>query len=388
MARRRAWHARAAVVERCDVIVVGAGPAGAAAALAARRARPEARVVLLDRADFPRDKACGDGVPGGCDAELAALGAGDLLADWPRVERLRIETPSGAFADGPPQPAPRVVPRYELDARLVAAATRAGAELRRHRVGDVAQTDDAAVVDDELAAPVLVAADGARSAVRRRLGLAPNSPRWTGVAIRAYAPAPTDAQLVRLLVERWPAYAWSFPIGDGTANVGIGAVAERLDGGRGLLERWLRGVLPEADFDEASVRGCPLPLWVERPRLAHGRVLLAGDAASLVNPLSGEGILTALRSGRLAGEAAVDPERAGRRYRRAMGAQLGRHLRHTGTLARLAGDFRLVEATVDVCGRDGARFDQLAGITMDDGRLRASTLAAVARRRAAALRGR
>jgi flavin-dependent dehydrogenase len=109
--------------------VVGAGPAGAAAALEARRLRPDASVALLDKATFPRDKACGDGLGPHAVDELAALGAGDVLDGYPPIRGLRLRSPRGLEVAGDPARPNFVVPRAVLDARLVAAAQAAVTDL-------------------------------------------------------------------------------------------------------------------------------------------------------------------------------------------------------------------------------------------------------------------
>ena len=109
-----------------DVAVVGAGPAGAAAALGVLAARPGARVVLLDRADFPRDKSCGDGVAPQVLDVLERLGVHGLLDDWPTIDALELGYPGGPWLAGRTARPNRVVPRRVLDARLVEAAVTRG----------------------------------------------------------------------------------------------------------------------------------------------------------------------------------------------------------------------------------------------------------------------
>ncbi len=300
-------------MEHWDVVVVGGGPAGAACAAAARRADPAARVLVLDRADFPRDKVCGDGIAPEAFDVLAGLGIDRdaLTAGYPPVARLRLRSPGGTTVERAMHRPAHVVPREVLDDRLLTAALAGGADLRRHVVRRIEVRPEHVVVDGALTAGVLVGADGAESVVRRALGSPPNRPSRLAVAIRGYAAEPADAAGVQLITttdRRWPAYAWSFPLGDGRANVGYG---ELVSGGAtraGLLEglqRLLPGVAPE------GLRAHRLPLSTERPRQPDGRVLLAGDAASLINPLTGEGIFYAVLSGMLAGRAAVHG--AGRR---------------------------------------------------------------------------
>src|SRR4051812_21445104 len=140
--------------ERFDVVVVGAGPAGSAAALAARRAG--ASVLLLDRSDFPRDKPCGDGIAAEALDVLEYLGVPDAAAGFPPVPDLRLIAPGGAAVARPlPHPA-HTVPRRVFDARLVAAAVASGAELRKHMVRTVADNGRGVTVDDRFHARVLI----------------------------------------------------------------------------------------------------------------------------------------------------------------------------------------------------------------------------------------
>ena len=208
-------------MERWDVVVVGAGPAGSTAALSALRTG--ARVLLLDRAAFPRDKVCGDAVAAEALDVLAALGVdtGALTDEHPMVPRLRLRSPGGAVVERATRRPSAVVPREVLDARLVRAAVAAGAELRRHVVRSVVVRPDGVEVDGRFGADVLVGADGAESVVRRAVGTRPDRASQLAVAIRGYAPEPPGQDGVQVLLatgRRWPAYAWSFPVGGGPAS--------------------------------------------------------------------------------------------------------------------------------------------------------------------------
>jgi geranylgeranyl reductase family protein len=366
-------------VEHWDVVVVGAGPAGAACAAATRRARPQARVLLLDRSDFPRDKVCGDGIAPEAFDVLTGLGfdAGALTTGYPPVERLRLRSPGGTVVDRRMRRPAAVVPRAVLDARLLEQALATGAEFRRQAVRRVAVETDRVVVDGGLSAGVLVAADGAESVVRRALGIPPNGPSRTAVAIRGYAAVPAELSGVQLLTttaRRWPAYAWSFPLGGGRANVGYG---ELTTGGltRGALldglERLLPGLEPE------QVRAHRLPLSTGRPRQPDGPVLLVGDAASLINPLTGEGIFYAVLSGALAGAASGAPD-AGAAYRQALRARLRWHLRSSTAASALSRWPRLMDATFRAAAADQRVFDDVVDLGLADGRLTPRTLAAAA----------
>ena len=154
-----------------DVLIVGAGPAGSAAALSALSERPDARVALVDRAAFPRDKVCGDGLTPAAASALEEPGLTDILGDGTAVGQWQVTGPGGHhFTATLPKPA-HVLPRRVLDARLVAAATSRGAELIQARVTDLDLAKGRVVVNGRWSAPCPVAADGANSVVRARLGV-------------------------------------------------------------------------------------------------------------------------------------------------------------------------------------------------------------------------
>jgi geranylgeranyl reductase family protein len=355
-----------------DLIVAGAGPAGAAAALEARRLDPGARVLLLDRAAFPRDKACGDGIGPHAAGELAELGAGDALDGCPPQRRLRLLAPGGIEVAGTSAKPSWVVPRRVFDARLVGAAVAAGAVLERERVRRIEQRDGLVVVNGEAAAPAVIGADGANSAVRRLIGAPASSDRHTAIALRGYAPAPPGAaeQLIGWVDEGWPAYVWSFPTGTGVVNVGYGLLRSRLTGGKAELERRLRLLLPGADPDPASLRAHHLPFSRRRPLAGSGRVLLCGDAASMVNPLSGEGIYYALASGRLAARASLrSPTRPLPAYRALVGALLGRHFRHAAVLGTAIRWRSLACAALAAADGSPAHFQRLVELGLGQARI-------------------
>lgn len=360
-----------------DLLVVGGGPAGSAAALRALQLRPDAQVTIVDAARFPRDKACGDGIaPHGLDV-LRSLGVPGAVAGYPPVDRMRIRTPGGPEVATPVRRANYVVPRQVFDARLLAAAAARGARVVRARVRTLAARADVVevVADRVMAARVVVGADGANSVVRRSLGFGPNPPGTLAIAVRGYADAPADdgrpEQLVHMVDEGWPAYAWSFPIGDGRANIGYGKLRSLLSGrGKDELHGMLATLLPGQPAHPGTLRAHHLPLSTWRPRQPDGRVLLAGDAASLINPLTGEGIFYALLSGALAGEAAVRPgydAGAGAAYRAALDRELGRHLRHTTVLARLVRHRPLMDAAIAAARERPEFYDGLVELGLGRG---------------------
>lgn len=354
---------------RWDLIVVGAGPAGSTAALAALRANPGARVLMLDAADFPRDKVCGDGVAPHAVDVLATLGVDTaaLTAGTAPVHDLRLTSPRGVTAARRFARPASVVPRALLDARLVATAREAGAELLRHRVRELTQTDSGVDIDDKFRGRVVIGADGAESVVRRLCGARSARAGTIAVALRGYTsadPWPAGEQRLVMAAAHWPAYAWVFPVGDGTANVGYGELIREHPPTRANLTQRLHELLPACP--PLDLRGHRLPLSPGRPDVGQGRVLLAGDAASLINPLTGEGIYYAVLSGFLAGNAAMTPDPADR-YRRTLRRRLGRHLRHTDVLARLTRTPGLVDLATTAARDHRRSFDDLVEIGLGAG---------------------
>ncbi|WP_448614676.1 NAD(P)/FAD-dependent oxidoreductase [Modestobacter sp. URMC 112] len=374
--------ARPLTVPHADVLVVGGGPAGAACAAAVRRASPASSVLVLDRADFPRDKVCGDGVAPEALDVLAGLDldVGALVDGYAAVPRLRLTSPRGATVERAVHRPAYTVPRSVFDARLLDQVLARGVGFARHTVRRVTAHPTHVDVDGRFTAGVLVGADGAESVVRRSLGVPANAPDRLAVAIRGYAPELPGQVGVQVIVTtslRWPAYAWSFPLGDGRANVGYGELvsggvtrAGLLDG----LQRLLPGAAP------AGLRAHRLPLSTGRPRLPGGRVLLAGDARSLVNPLTGEGIFYAVLSGALAGTAALSGATAGQVHRGLLRQRLGRHLRASGTASQLSRWPGVMDAAVRAAAADQRVFDDVVALGLADGRLTARTLAGAARR--------
>jgi geranylgeranyl reductase family protein len=363
--------------EEYDLAVVGAGPAGAVAALAARRAG--ARVLLLDRADFPRDKPCGDGIAAHTLDVLAGLGITGAVDGYAPVTALRLVGPGGGAVARPLPRAAYTVPRTVFDARLVDAAVGAGATLIRHTVRTVHEDARAVLLDDRFRARVVIGADGAGSVVRRALGHPVNPAGHLAFAIRGYSTAPHDAteQLIVTTRARWPAYAWVFPIGDGRANVGYGEVLRGAPLSRSYLLDRLDDLLPGTC--PTGVRAHHLPLSTRRPPPGRGRILLAGDALSLINPFTGEGIFYAVLSGALAGAAAaLGPDRVAARYATALRARLGRHLRHSSLANRLSRRPRVVDAAVRAAHRDRAVFGRIVDLGLGDGTFDVRAVARIA----------
>ena len=335
-----------------DLLVVGAGPAGVAAGIEARRLGVDALVV--DKATFPRDKTCGDGLTAGALRLLDGMGF-DVrsLASWEAVTDTVIVSPTGREVEVPLPPDGAyagVVPRAELDAALVEHARARGVEVREgtsvttlHGDGDAV---GATLADgSDVRARFVVAADGHWSPVRRLLGEDdPDLGSWH--AFRQYFTGVDDRRLWVLFEEDLlPGYAWVFPVGDGRANVGFGVLRTDDDStnGKALAARWrgladrpsLRRALGPNAEPEGSVRAWPIPAAYDRDRLTRGRVLFVGDAGGVVDPMTGEGIAQALESGMLAARAVAargDASAVAARYTESIDRALGADLRFAAVL--------------------------------------------------------
>jgi menaquinone-9 beta-reductase len=378
-----------------DLAIVGSGPAGSAAAIGALRVAPSIRVALLDRAEFPRDKPCGDGIAPHVIDLLDDAGVTGIVDGHVPVPRLRLDR--GSFGVDRKMVRPTwVIPRTVFDLRLVDAARAAGATLLRHRVRELSQ-GSSVVLDGEVEARTVVGADGAYSTVRRALGLTPGP---MALALRGYSPTPSDrsnAQVIVFDTARQPAYAWSFDRGDGLSNVGYGELlAHRHDrpSKAQLMER-LDTLLPGAtDGGPGCWKGHQLPLSTGRWRPPAGRVMLAGDAAGLVNPMTGEGIYyavaTGLAAGRAAAEALVagDPATAGARYARATKRLLAGHLRHVGAAAWLCRHSSVIDAGLRASTADQRVFDDLVELGLARGRITTTMVRGLVRELASGTRSR
>jgi menaquinone-9 beta-reductase len=331
---------------RWDVVVAGAGPAGSIAALVL--ARSGARVALVDKAAFPRDKACGDLIgPRGVqlldDLGVAVPDAGtgaDLLVAGPSRRRARLPAFAGrTYADHG-----MVVPRRIFDDALRAAALAAGAVPLRTRISGADLAADGSVTalvssdGTRLAGDFVIGADGALSKVATLTGLLDPAAALWGFAIRGYLPAHVPLPLLMLLdASPWriyPGYGWLFPGADGQANVGIGVGMGRRRSPAPLrpdLDRLCASLRRQGDIGPdaaaAAVTGGWLRMGGRGTRLAAGNVLLAGDAAGLINPLQGEGIAPAMISARAAAQAIVaDPGHAAGQYTEAVTGLMGHYM--------------------------------------------------------------
>ncbi|MCW2694923.1 MAG: Geranylgeranyl reductase family protein [Modestobacter sp.] len=359
-----------------DVLVVGAGPAGSAAA--AWAARAGADVVLADVAVFPRDKTCGDGLTPRAIAELDHLGLGDWVRAQGRNRGLRaagfgqellLPWPGGSLPDHG-----GAVPRTELDARIRQVALDDGAQpLEGARAVDVERDGDrvSGVVfrrpdgtTTTVACRRLVVADGARSPLGRVLGREWHRDTAYGVAARGYvASGRSDDEWISSHLELrgdggelLSGYGWVFPLGGGEVNIGVGtlATAKRPAGVqlRSLLDFYAGGRREEWQLsgEVRAKASALLPMGGAVSGVAGRNWALVGDAAGCVNPLNGEGIDYGMETGRtLAGLLHEDD------WSLAWPATLRRHYGEAFSIARRLAGLLTVPRLLPAAGPVGMR---------------------------------
>lgn len=323
---------------KADCIIVGAGPAGSVCAT--YLARRGIGVRLVDRSTFPREKVCGDGVTVRAIEVLEDLGLLDWAEDqgFPSSDAITIGAPDRSMLHVPYRALGlsecekgRVIPRVALDQALVDRAQAAGAVLDEGvRIEALAREGAERVVvlgnrsgeAVSYEAPLVVAADGGQSTFTRTLGLVERPA--DAVAVRRYYEGVTGVP-GRIQIH-WeptilPGYGWLFHMKDGRANVGLGIQTRRL----AAIDRPLRHLLDVFVTENPAARealsvarplgpakGHPLRMDADRTRKVLDNLLVAGEAAGLVHPLTGEGIAPAMISGRIAAEVIADALAAGR----------------------------------------------------------------------------
>lgn len=348
-----------------DVIVVGSGPGGAiAAATLAQRGKS---VLLVDRQSFPRDKPCGDGMP----HHVMKLLVDDFDRDFAklnfyhqRVGGLSITAPSGKelviHDQANPLDYSMVSPRYHFDHMLHQYALRLGAKFEvmqvsgpllspsndsaPQRVVGIVERRGTAYIEHE--ARIVIAADGASSAIASGLRGRVADTKETAIAIRAYA------QLKRPLPEKpliyfkyskalLPGYAWVFPVESDRVNVGVGLFDQEMYRQNGkslkvLLSEFIDylGTEFQMDIEPGTVKSWPIPVYTSGESRVVSGAYLVGDAGRFADALTGEGIYPAMLTGQLAGQAAVDvlngksEREAARQYDVQWHKQIGRTLKN------------------------------------------------------------
>lgn len=300
--------ARIRRVKLYDAVVVGAGPAGSTAAY--RLAAAGASVLLLDRATFPRDKPCGGGVTGRA-ARLLPFPLDPVVEDVVHSVELRLRF-GRTFERGGGEPLAYMTQRRRLDHFLVGKAVEVGAEFRDGvKVTGIDAGAERVVVTaggERFAAHTVVGADGVNGISGKALGLGGN--RTVGVAVEGNAPhglVDRERYRGRLVLELGTVpggYGWVFPKGD-HVNIGVGGWGGEAPNLRAELARLCEahGVSPG---DLEDFRGYRLPLREPHATLARGRTLIVGDAAGLIDPVSGDGMFEGFLSSQYAAEAVLE----------------------------------------------------------------------------------
>lgn len=328
-----------------DIIVIGGGPAGAATAIQA--ARGGASVAIFEKAPIGRDKVCGDGLT------PRAIGAlQELNIDLEGIHKItglrmiagktrrELKWPTG----GSFPPFGAVWTRKELDSHLLETASQSGAKIF-YETEALPEFVDNKVIgvtngSEKWTADLVVAASGAPGKVARMLGAERKTDEPYGLAIRTYVESPrhADEYLEASLAMRdangtpIPGYGWMFPTGNGTVNLGVGALST-MKGFRKLNLNTLCDIYRDSIADEWEVgpylekpRAWRLPMTSQK---RHGNGWVAvGDAAGLINPMNGEGIDYSLESGMLISDLYLkDPQTAPDRYDRIIGERFDGFLR-------------------------------------------------------------
>jgi menaquinone-9 beta-reductase len=317
-----------------DIVVVGGGPSGAA--FAYRAASAGADVLVVDKAVFPRDKPCGDGLTPRAVRRLGELGIGEAeLSQFQRIDALRVWGPKrsvkltwSAIERRPVHG--YAAPRPELDQLVLERARAAGAEVRQGQEGLTPIVEQGVVRglrvradggEAEIRSRLLVAADGAVSRIARHAGMARSASRRVGVAMRAIVPGRgSDETCIDMhftlpsgRAGLLPGYGWVFPLGRGRLNIGVALLGQKHNPGvKNLFLQFADGVrsryeLPSVDeiVDSGAIQAWQIPtgfcVW---PPWRPGAIAV-GDAAGVAEPLVGEGISTALRSGLVAADVSM-----------------------------------------------------------------------------------
>lgn len=388
------------MTETFFAIVIGAGPSGAATASVLRE-QTGLDVALVDREIFPRDKSCGDGLGPGVMYCIERL---DLSSEFELLNPIRtvaVSGPSGIEASGHlPNIGGRpaigyVVPRKKFDNMLFKKATSVGAQdFSGHSCESITYDDQTCLWTVSLSAAeggqkkvitarVIVGADGATSKVRRLLGIPFNSSRTTGVGIRSYGKIENFTNELRLDFIRplLPAYGWVFPLGNDTVNFGVGIDSDRLK----QSNRTLQNLLDEykswannrfgVNIDLSDEKSAPLPYAVPLPRLGFPNTpaALVGDAASMINPLTGEGIFYGMQAGITCAEFLHSAYRGEKSLPQALG-EYERHFRnrfndHFATnwkMKKRVASPAWSDLVVKACARDKSIMDELVELMMGD----------------------
>ena len=370
-----------------DVIIVGAGPAGTAAALYAHRL--SLNCILLDKAVFPRDKICGDALSGKSVRIMRELGILDELnnLDGSEINRITFGSPKNIQFDVNLKGTQNndqitkgfVIPREIFDNYLFEKAGAVTETRQGFSVKDLIIENDCVMgiigktkngIEEEIRAPIVMGCDGSNSIVARKLGLYEMEMDHTSVAVRCYyegVKGLTDQIELHYVKEVNPGYFWLFPAGDGRANIGIGLSKSDMKKENRTLRQIMDEVTQTEYFKErfADAKQLERPVGWNLPlgsihRKNHGNgFMLLGDAAGLVDPFTGEGIGNAMVSGQYAMEVAAKSklsgdfsEKAFAEYDELLWREIGKELRTSTKLQSLARSKFLLNFVINRASRN------------------------------------
>lgn len=362
----------------CDVLIVGGGPAGTAAAITA--VRRGLSVVIIDKAEFPRDKCCGDGLTTLALRELEKLDFDPLtVPSWRDIDAAWLRSPSGREVRLPMPRAGKfsaITPRSELDHALILQARSEGVLVVENcgfeslLVNSEVVTVSTKVADGlrEFTASWVIAADGMWSPVRKSLGL--SEPGYLGEwhAFRQYASNVTGVANERMIVwfeeDLLPGYAWSFPLPGNRVNIGFGIVRDgerRIQDMKNVWADFLQRphvveALGQAAVLEGRHTAWPIPARVDEAITGSGRVLFVGDAVMASDTMTGEGIGQALLTGALAAGAIADhrqPVEVRRRYAESVRRHLDADHRMSVRLSKILAHGRGARGAIALVSKSG-----------------------------------
>ena len=308
-----------------DVVIIGGGPSGASAGIAYKKLNPSLKVAIVDKEIFPRDKSCGDAIGPGVISVLKRFSIQDILDEEPKVVSTSLSGPGQVLINNYiPEVKNKedsivyVIPRKELDYRILRKAINFGVEdFTGHKFDSMTKNIngwEVVISKDGIRkifnTRLLVGADGANSRVRASLGLSSNEDKHKAIAIRAYIDSPNFIEyfnerslFFEINVSAARGYAWAFPSRGNLINIGIGVPVHLFKKYKlnidSLLESFIltlekKGIIVNKVREKKSYM---LPFASSLRELAHSNAALIGDAASMINPMSGEGIFYGMEAG-------------------------------------------------------------------------------------------
>ncbi|MCX6815940.1 MAG: geranylgeranyl reductase family protein [Candidatus Aenigmarchaeota archaeon] len=316
-----------------EVIIIGSGPSGSIASMYLGKKLGKEKVLIVDKATFPRDKICGDAQGRKAARILNELGIYEEYTKLPGqpIYGLTLSSPNGTQinldVEARDKPAPGYTHKRKVLDNFLHENAAKMATFKQFTVTDVIIEDktvkgiigeDEHGKKEEIRAKIVLAADGANSTIAQKFGLNKNPPEDFIVATRQYykgVAGLTDRIEIHMVKNLIPGYFWIFPMGNGEANVGLGMIVKDMNSKKvNLREATLKEIKENPLFKDRfknatpleDVKGWNLPVASHHRKCYGNGILFLGDAASLIDPLSGEGIGNAMISARTAAEVVIE----------------------------------------------------------------------------------